>query len=94
MVVKMTVGLICRTGRIVRVVMRVLRCTDARFMTGQGDPVQAGVAIHADIAVQRLTPAFDYQIRQSRHRSDHSAAADVESAVRRPIGGLLHDPAG
>jgi len=48
--------LVCR---VVRVVVRSLRRTDSVLVPWQGDAIEAGVAVHPDVAVQRLVIPLD-----------------------------------
>ncbi len=82
-------------GWVVGVVVRCLRGTDAGLVTGQRDAVHAGVAVHPDVAGERLAIALLDEGSELVAVAEHVGHADVDVRVR---GGVLpclgEDPRG
>src|SRR5579875_3947182 len=80
-------------GVVVRVVVRVLRRADAVLEAGHGPKVHAGVAVHPDVAGERLAVPLGHQPGDLVAVAEHAGAADVQAGMAgRVPGRLLGDP--
>ena len=74
--------------------MRRLRGTDAGLVTGKRDAVHAGVAVHPDVAGERLAIALLDEGGQLVAVADHVGHADVDIGVGRGVLRCLGDDPG
>ena len=84
MVVGMVGGVVAHGDRpigVVGVVVRALRPADLVGEARQGDPVGAGVAVHPDVAAQRLVVPLQHQVGEFVAVADHLSHPDVEVRV-------------
>ena len=73
--------------------VRQLRCADGGLVAGQGGPVEAGVAVHPDVPLERFAVTLQDQTGQLRTWPEVAGGASVSATVRVRISEDLADGA-